>query len=309
MVVASLAACGPVVRVDPETSTSSGHPSVSSATTIGSDDDDDGNETPEWESSGLGEKTGAPGEGSSGVDATNGCGLFICEPDGGGMAIECNIWEQDCPKDQKCMPWANDGSYSWNATKCVPLDPTPGDLGDPCTVEDSPVSGIDDCKLGAICWDVDLDTNTGECFGLCQGSEANPTCEFDDATCVISGSGVLALCLPFCDPLLQDCDEGEACYPVVDSFRCEPDQSGDEGAYGDACDFLNVCDPGLFCANPEYVPGCDGNGCCTPFCDISDPNATAGCPGAADAQECVAWYEEGQAPPGHEYVGGCLVPQ
>jgi hypothetical protein len=206
------------------------------------------------------------------------------------------------------MPWANDGGSSWNATRCSPLDPNPGQIGDPCTVEGSGVSGIDNCDIASMCWDVDPETNMGTCDAFCSGSEANPVCEDPATSCVNANNGTLILCLPSCDPLLQDCPEGQACYNVNDTFACAPDASGETGVFGDACEFLNVCDPGLFCANPEAVPDCASGGCCSPFCDFSDPEASAACPGAAGGQECVAWYEEGQAPPGLEDVGACALP-
>ena len=118
---------------------------------------------------------------------------------------------------------------------------------------------------------------------------------------------MLALCLPGCDPLVQDCQPGEGCFPVGDTFVCAPDSSGDQGAYGDGCEFINVCDPGLYCAFPELVPDCVGaSGCCTPFCDLTDAGFV--CPGAGDGQECISFFEEGQAPPGLEDVGVCALP-
>ena len=233
---------------------------------------------------------------------------FIQDPDGGGVSIECDLWTQDCPEGEKCMPWANDGGGAWNAARCSPLDPAPAQPGDECTVEGSGVSGIDNCALSSMCWDVDPETNAGTCIAFCMGSEANPICEDPSTNCVIANEGTLILCLPSCDPLLQDCAEGQACYPVGDDFACAPDASGEQGVYGDACEFLNVCDPGMFCAGAEGVPGCVGSsGCCSPLCDFTDPDASAACPGAPD-QQCVAWYEEGQAPPGFETVGACLIP-
>ena len=46
---------------------------------------------------------------------------------------------------------------------------------------------------------------------------------------------------------------------------------------------------------------CDGAGCCTPFCDLTAPV----CP---DGLECLAFYEEGQAPQCFEDVGVCFPP-
>jgi hypothetical protein len=244
------------------------------------------------------------GDTDSGPDTVG----FIQDPDGGGVSIECDLWGQDCPEGEKCMPWANDGGGAWNAARCSPLDPNPAQVGDECTVEGSGVSGIDNCDIASMCWDVDPETNLGTCVSFCMGSEANPICEDPATNCVIANEGTLILCLPNCDPLLQDCAEGNACYPIVDAFACAPDVSGETGVYGDVCEFINVCDPGLLCANPEFTPDCAGASCCTPFCDMANPNASAECPGNAGGQECVAWYEEGQAPPGFEDVGFCAIP-
>jgi hypothetical protein len=216
---------------------------------------------------------------------------------------ECDFWEQDCPAGEKCMPWANDGGNSWNALRCSPIADNPDAPGEPCTVEGSGASGIDSCELGAMCWDVDPDTLEGVCVAFCVGSPERPACEDADAMCVMGGDGVLALCIPVCDPLQQDCSvEGNACYPVNDSFICAPDASGDTGAPGDACEFINVCDPGSFCASAEVVPECMGAGCCTLFCDLDMPLPCL--PG----QECTPWYEAGMAPPGFENLGACALP-
>ncbi|MBL8948932.1 MAG: hypothetical protein JNK45_37515, partial [Myxococcales bacterium] len=137
-----------------------------------------------------------------------------------GSIDECSLWEQDCPKGEKCMPWANDGGSSWNATRCSPLEPDAGGPGEPCTVEGSGVSGIDDCELGAMCWNVDPETNMGGCVAFCIGDEANPLCANECDQCNIGGDSVLILCLPQCDPIAQDCGEGLGCYPDFQSFSC-----------------------------------------------------------------------------------------
>lgn len=232
---------------------------------------------------------------------------FIVAPDGGSPNIECDLWEDDCPRGEKCMPWSHDGSGSWNATKCTPLAEDPNAPGEPCTVVDNGVSGIDDCEARAMCWNVDPDTNMGECVAFCSGSEANPTCESECESCSISGDGVLMLCLPGCDPLVQDCGEGQACYPTSDTFACVPDAGGDAGALGDPCEFLNVCDPGLLCGSPDWIPGCRGASCCTLICDVlaEDP-----CPALLAGTECMPWYEEGQQPAcNSSIVGVCALPE
>lgn len=237
------------------------------------------------------------------TDTSDSASGFINDPDGGGISVECDVWEDDCPEGQKCMPWANDGGNSWNATRCSPLDDNPGQIGDPCNVEGSGVSGIDTCDARSMCYYVDPETNEGVCVGFCEGSPQAPTCD-SGYICTIVNDGVLTLCRPECDPILQNCDGSAACLPATGSegFTCIIDASGESGAHGDPCEYINACDPGLFCANPEAVPGCAGTGCCSEFCDLSDPM----CPDTE--QECIAWFEDGATPPGLEDVGACALP-
>jgi Ca-activated chloride channel family protein len=87
------------------------------------------------------------------------------------------------------------------------------------------------------------------------------------------------------------------------------DASGAEGQYGDACEYMNACDPGLFCAGTDMVPGCvDPVGCCSDYCDLGDADASATCEGFLDGQVCLPWYEEGTAPDGLDHVGACALP-
>jgi len=220
-------------------------------------------------------------------DEAAGGGDFIQDPDAGG-GEECDIWAQNCPLGEKCMPWADDGGSAWNATRCSPLDPTPDGVGDPCTVEGSGVSGIDSCGLGELCWDVDNATSTGTCIELCSCDPEFPVCATPNTACAITNGGVLPVCLPVCNPLDPTaCSQGQGCYPGGGLFQCAPDASGSSGAVGEGCDFLNGCDPGNFCG----TPACDGaGGCCTPFCTLDD---VAPCDGGA---ECVPFYEQGGAP-------------
>lgn len=219
-------------------------------------------------------------------------GGFIMEPDAGG-GIECDIWAQDCADGEKCMPWASDGGGAWDATRCSPIDPNPNAVDDPCTVQGSGVSGIDDCDLGAMCWDVDPKTNMGTCVELCSCSPDFPVCNTPNTACAISNEGVLVLCLPVCNPLDDDaCPDGQGCYGLNDTFQCAPDVSGAMGAVGDECNFINVCDPGTFCAGSASVPGCGGGaaGCCSSYCSLGNDAV------CLDGQECVPWFEQGQAP-------------
>jgi hypothetical protein len=107
---------------------------------------------------------------------------------------------------------------------------------------------------------------------------------------------------------LQDCPEGSACYPEENGFFCSPDASGpDLGEIGDPCEYINVCNPGGWCAPAESVPDCvDASGCCAAFCDITEPDPDATCPALT---ECIAYHMEGTAPPGEEDIGVCVLPQ
>jgi hypothetical protein len=254
-------------RVDTLASTSSESTSGSSSTSTTSD----------TSTSTTGPITGAD-------DATS--YNIIDEPDLP-SSFECDLWAQDCPPGEKCMPWANDGGNSWNGLRCSPVVDEPRQPGEPCTVEGSGVSGLDDCDLGSMCWDVDPETKMGVCVEQCQGSEGNPICSHPCEVCNIAGEAVIVLCLPNCDPLAQSCAEGEACYPAVDSFSCVPDVSGRDGIAGDTCEFINVCDPGLFCADARHLPACDGASCCTPFCNLEEPDdCNAHLPGTV----CTPWF-------------------
>jgi hypothetical protein len=232
---------------------------------------------------------------------------FIPGGDWGSMD-ECSVWEQDCPEGEKCMPWANDGGSSWNATRCSPLEPDAGGPGEPCTVEGSVGSGIDDCELGAMCWNVDPETNMGECVAFCIGSEENPLCANECDHCRLTGDGVLILCLPQCDPMAQDCGEGMGCYPDYVSFSCVPDASGAAGGVGEPCEFINVCDPGSACIPSDWVPACeDATGCCAPFCDVDGPPV---CEALLPGSSCLPW-EDGlpaEACVGPATIGVCSVP-
>lgn len=238
--------------------------------------------------------------GTSGSDT--GVGFIVALDVGAGM--DCSPWLQDCPVGEKCNAWDSSGGGAWDANACFAIDPAPVGVGDVCTVVGSGTSGVDNCELGAMCWGVDVMTNEGTCVALCTGTPMAPVCAPAGTSCVIENGGVLTLCLPACDPLLQDCAAGDGCYLVGDDFVCAPDASGAQGVDGDDCAFINVCDPGLYCADSTSVEACFGIGCCTPFCDLSAP----GDPCPAVTEECVAVYPMGMAPLGLEDVGVCAIP-
>jgi hypothetical protein len=224
---------------------------------------------------------------------------FIVTPDGGGSPNKCDPYAQNCPPGEKCTWWAEGGGSTWNAKKCVPVVDEPAKVNEPCVAEGLGISGIDDCELGTMCWEVDLEGN-GVCFALCGGTEEAPTCP-PGTGCAVFGDG-MAMCFETCDPLAQDCPGGDLCLPVSGTYQCYVDASGDEGQLHDPCDQPTVCDQGLLCVSPTSAIECDPNatGCCEPMCDLDDPDP---CPGAG--QTCAPVYE----PPAQyfEHVGYCTL--
>lgn len=212
------------------------------------------------------------------------CHAFIC---GDYPKPGCDVYVQDCPEGQKCAPYSTGGGNMWDNVKCVEVTGT-DEPGDVCTAELGE-TGSDSCIEGAMCWWVDAE-GVGACVMLCGGEPEAPTCGGPDFYCAISDATILNLCLPSsCDPLLQDCDwTNDACYPIDDSFVCAPDASGDQGQANDPCEFSNVCEPGLMCADAALVGlGCpEGSmGCCTPFCTYPD----GACPNPD--QQCVQYFD------------------
>lgn len=231
---------------------------------------------------------------------------FTVEPDLGALGQGCDQFAQDCPSGQKCVPYASDGGWTVNATRCVDIHPQAVGQGEACwtgNTESSGYTGVDNCDFGMICWDVDPETNIGLCLQLCEGTGESMYCSDPDMACVGKDVNV---CFPKCRPLEDNCPAGCGCYAVSNNLACAPDASGDMGAYGDACEFVNVCDPGNVCLGAEAIPHCSSSvGCCTEFCDLTAP----ACPDAEYGVECLPWYEEGQAPPENENLGVCVLPE
>ena len=303
LLVVTLAGCGP--QLIPSSNDGGGD----GTTTSEASGDTTATPPPATSTSGTGDTS--PSSPTPATDDTTGFGesgaddaSFLTPFDMGESSVECDPFTQDCPPGQKCT-FTGEGS-SWDGLSCVPLADEPANPGEPCTMEDSPVSGLDNCRLGAMCWDVDIDTLEGSCIDLCTGSYENPTCDDPQSACAISGSG-LALCLPTCNPLqLDDCPEGRACFPSNDRWNCFPDASDGDGAYGDPCEYINACDSGLVCLGVEATPDCQGSiGCCTEVCDLEDPQ----CMDTEIGVTCTPWWGDEEAPPGFENVGVCALPE
>lgn len=218
----------------------------------------------------------------------------------------CDVYAQDCPPGSKCMPFANDGAPFWNDTACFPIDRETDAIGESCTVLDNALSGLDSCELGAMCWNVDPFTGVGVCHALCSGSPFAPECADPVMGCAQFDPFVLPVCVPACDPLVQDCALGQTCLPLGD-FVCLGDASGGAGVQGDPCEALNVCDPGLVCINGALVPDCATFGCCSAWCDLDDAESDAACAASAGEGAACSPFFPDDPPAGLENLGVCIL--
>ncbi len=137
-----------------------------------------------------------------------------------------------------------------------------------------------------------------------EGQFGDGECPLPDHFCGVMRDSVY--CIENCDPLVQDCPEGETCAFVdYQMAGCFLDYSEEEGQAFDPCFDTRFCDPGLACIGPLSATECDPNeqGCCLPFCDLDKP---AVCPGVG--QEGVAYFKPGDVPAGYENLGVCSVP-
>lgn len=309
-----LAACSPTIEPPADTETSSTTAATTAATEPAASTGPGMTNT-----SGLTVTTSGADSGSSTDDGEV---LFLLRPDGscappgtvGGpsprCSFECDVSQQDCPRGEKCMPWANDGGNAWNASRCSPIDPMPVPPGGACTVEGSGVSGIDDCALGSMCWGVDPRTLQGTCLEFCDPlRQPSQTCAAP-TTCVSLNEGFVPVCLTPCDPLQPAaCPADAECrnLDVDGGFYCLPSVGGEVMGSSRDCDAA-TCSPAQLCVDAELLSACEAGSCCTGLCDTNDPEADAQCAALDPALVCVPFYEPGAAPAGLEPVGVCILP-
>ncbi|NJK33367.1 MAG: ribulose phosphate epimerase [Deltaproteobacteria bacterium] len=210
---------------------------------------------------------------------------FRCSP----QSQLCDVFAQDCPAGEKCSLATHDGEV-WDHHECVPIQ---GDAapGEPCQY-DGPIAATDDCDETGMCFG-------GVCRSFCQGTADNPLCDPALGCAATPDDDVLALCLPRCDVLAQDCDEASGCYWFGRDFLCAPAGTRE---IGQTCGWDDDCMPGNFCASAASLPECAGIACCVPYCDLAEPDC-ASLPGT----ECTGFFEEGTSP-GIDDIGICVVP-
>ena len=217
---------------------------------------------------------------------------MLCKP---GFAYECSTWAENCPAGEKCVPR---GEFD-RRVDCQPLALPAAAIGEPCS---GPLDGSDvedTCVQGAGCWGHDPVTNETVCVAHCTGTATETGCA-PGTSCMISGEGRVAVCLPSCDPLVQDCGLDSKCVLGVEDFVCVRDEVNSKPAFG-KCDDATMCDPGLACFTQAQLPGCGSQFCCTPYCDL-------GAPDCEPDLTCIPLFNEGEAPPDAADVGVCAAP-
>lgn len=224
----------------------------------------------------------------------------------------CDFLEQDCPPGYKCTFYVDPDFGGYSGVRCVEVVDDPQAPLEPCSVTTWPPDGNDDCDATSYCYSVGPETMQGLCAAFCIGTPDDLHCADPCQYCRISGDADLP-CLPSCDPLIDSCPDGQACYLVDDDFVCAPEGSagGEPIGVGESCEFLNDCVSGTSCIDDAAVPGCPAGAfaCCSPYCNPAaafDP-----CPEILPGTECTPIFPRGDEPlPGCGYdpPGICAAP-
>jgi hypothetical protein len=216
-------------------------------------------------------------------------GLNVCDP-----------LLQDCAPGDKCVPASSTNTY-WDKNMCVPVLGEQA-AGEPCSYS-GPLESTDDCDATSFCWDVqDVDGEAiGTCAAFCTGTPDDPECSGGDQ-CLEWNCDCIYLCTASCDPLLQGCGEGLACYWGSNGFNCI--FTTQDVPPGEPCGFINDCVEGSSCIDTDALPNCGGSACCSPWCELG---AGDGPCEVVPGTTCVPFFEQGLAPLGHEDVGVCLL--
>jgi hypothetical protein len=189
---------------------------------------------------------------------------------------------------------AADEATSDQATETTDESCLVGSEACPCTAGGSCDAGL--VCLSDVCVDPSAESSSEESTTQTETTDTETTdTETTDTDSTETGEELVP-----CDPLLQDCPQGELCAWSGDIFGCL--DSTRQIPSGEPCDAVNDCAAGNFCADAAALPACNGAACCAPFCDLTDPICSIA------GTECVAFFEEGMAPPGHEDVGVCILP-
>jgi hypothetical protein len=90
-----------------------------------------------------------------------------------------------------------------------------------------------------------------------------------------------------CNPLENDCPEGELCIFFNTEFQCFPSTGDGSGVAGAPCATATACNEGLACIQSVFFEDCAADACCSPNCDLDEPNT---CPNADAGEVCIQWF-------------------
>jgi hypothetical protein len=211
----------------------------------------------------------------------------------------CDVFAQDCPAGEKCVPIRDDDGY-FRRVMCAPVL---GDqkAGQPCTVE-APEWGLDDCDALNMCWFVEGEA--GLCAPLCSGTADNPTCP-DERMCFHTAMDwELFVCVQPCNPILQDCLDGQACHWSEAGFGCSP--SNDVYPMDPCPSDPFDCAAGSICVPADALgDNCVADSCCAAWCELTVPEICDIHPGTM----CTSfWGGDEPLSPELANLGVCLVP-
>jgi hypothetical protein len=222
------------------------------------------------------------------------------------------------------------GNFGGATVACLPLDPVPVALGEPCMPDFSGATDV--CVPGGHC---NLLGGPFICDELCVPPYADYDCALPTARCFLPydeidhGYGVcLRACDPFdihtcdgpsptvCGPYRPDCDltTDLDCYPMSSegSLVCLYVGNGQGRIHGEPCASERDCTEGFggleTCVPGSLVPGCVEDSCCSSFCDLTAADPDSECALQASGEVCLPYFAGGAAPPGSENVGLCRLP-
>lgn len=228
--------------------------------------------------------------------------------------VSCNPGREDqCDAGQKCSTYMSDlTKKQTDGTRCAPVTGT-AKLGEACTRNRD--EGTDDCGPMLFCnAGCSACDGPGTCIAYCD-VDKDPVQDCKDrgvenGHCFHFNGNALPICMKVCDPIKQDCaDEKQACHATLDNFLCATfrPEPGSEGKYGQPCDRVQSCAPGLTCRDAKEVEACkdqEEGRCCTNICDRSKKDEKQ-CGG--EQESCEAIFEKPVT--GLEDVGVCVLPK
>jgi len=167
------------------------------------------------------------------------------------------------------------------------IDATPKDSSDEVFT--------DNCHEGLFCWEDPARVGINTCQRLC--GEEGVDCADTSFCLTLNSDPPFGVCTPTsgCDPVYQvGCTTGQGCYVVGSTtgnllgtcFDFAP-QDGGTGMAGEACRFIDSCQPGTQCFVDFYPDGGTGTmPTCHTLCNAGDPDAGAP-PDAGSAGICT----------------------